>query len=219
MQLRKFGHSCLLLEESGEQILFDPGLPEFLHRLATPDAFASVSLVVITHWHPDHADTSLIRAIVQRSGAAVLCTPEGEKELREAGVNATTPKLGRSSFGRFTLHTILAPHAALLGSAAPQNHGYLINDRVLNPGDSFDGALEEYRGVAALALPVTAPWMTELEAAAFAGRMKPRRIVPVHDGYLRDFFRTRRYETFRRYFEKEGISFDTVAGPEVTLEI
>jgi L-ascorbate metabolism protein UlaG (beta-lactamase superfamily) len=219
MQLRKFGHSCLLLEESGEQILFDPGLPDFLHRLATPDAFASVSLVVITHWHPDHADVGLIRAIAQRSGAKVLCTPEGEKELRDAGVDASVPRMGRSSFGKFTIHSILAPHPAVLGSAAPQNLAYLINDRLLNPGDSFDVALEEYRGVAAVALPVTAPWGTELEAAAFAERLKPRRIVPVHDGYLRDFFRTRRYEAFRKYFDKGGTSFETGAGPEVALEI
>ncbi len=200
-------------------MLFDPGLPEFLHSLATPDAFAAVSLIVITHWHPDHADAGLIRAIVQRSGATVLAPSDAQPELGAAGIEATTPKIGRSSFGTFALQAIAAPHAALLGSAGPENIGYLVNDRLLNPGDSFDAALEEFREVQVLALPVTAPWMTELEAAGFAGRMKPSRIVPVHDGYLRDFFRVRRYEAYRKYFEKGGIRFEPGAGPEAALDL
>jgi L-ascorbate metabolism protein UlaG (beta-lactamase superfamily) len=219
MRLSKYGHSCLLLEQGGEQMLFDPGSPEFLHRLATPDAFAAVSLIVITHWHPDHADPGLIRSIVQRSGAAVLAPSDAQPELRAAGIDATMPKMGRSSFGAFSLQAIAAPHAALLGSAGPENIAYLVNERLLNPGDSFAAALEEFREVQVLALPVTAPWMTELEAAAFAGRLKPSRIVPVHDGYLRDFFRVRRYATYKKHFERGGMRFEATGGPEASLDL
>jgi L-ascorbate metabolism protein UlaG (beta-lactamase superfamily) len=219
MRLRKYGHSCLLLEEGGEQMLFDPGLAEFLHTLATPDTFAAVSLIVITPWHPDHADPGLIRAIAQRSGATVLAPSDAQPELRTAGIEATAPKMGRSSFGRFALQAIAAPHAALLGSKGPENIAYLINDCLLNPGDSFDAALDEFREVQVLALPVTAPWMTELDAAAFAGRLKPSRIIPVHDGYLRDFFRVRRYEAYRKHFEKGGIRFEAGSGPAAALDL
>ena len=208
MRVRKFGHACLLVEEGDEALLFDPGQREFLSDDATPETFAGVSVVAVTHWHPDHADADLIRRIVDRSGAKVIATHDGERDLHAVGIDPTVPKDGTISIGAFTLQTTLVPHAALLGSPSPDNLAFLVNDRLLNPGDSFDPRLGDYRGVFALALPVTAPWMTELDAAAFAERLAPGRVLPVHDGYVRDFFRKRRYQSFRTYLDKKGIRFE-----------
>ena len=207
MRVRKFGHSCLLVEERGESLLFDPGRPEFLDAAATPETFAGVSTIALTHWHPDHADPELIRRIVERSGAKVLSPREGEPGLRAAGVEAIVPEEGRLSIGAFSLSLSLVPHASILGADPPGNLAYLVNDRLLNVGDSFDARLYQYRGVAALALPVTAPWMTELHAAAFAEQLAPGRVLPVHDGYVKDFFRTRRHQTYRDYLGTKGIGF------------
>jgi L-ascorbate metabolism protein UlaG (beta-lactamase superfamily) len=106
-----------------------------------------------------------------------------------------------------------------MGAPAPDNLACLVNDRVLHVGDSFDHRLAEYQGVEALALPVSAPWMTELDAAGFAERLAPRRVLPVHDGYVKDFFRTRRYEAFRGHLEKQGIGFEGNVGPEGAVEL
>jgi L-ascorbate metabolism protein UlaG (beta-lactamase superfamily) len=219
MRLRKYGHSCLLLEERGESLLFDPGMVDFLDSQATPDRFASVALVVVTHWHPDHADPELIRRIVERSGAKVLANADTRKALQDVGIEAAVPAEGHYSSGAFTLRVVRAPHAPLLGAEPPENTAYLVNDRLLNPGDSFDSRLAELRDVPLLALPITAPWLKELEAAAFAEKVAPRRIIPVHDGYVKDFFRTRRYQTLRQYFEKRKIGFETVNGPDAAIEI
>lgn len=219
MKLRKYGHSCLLVEERGETLLFDPGRREFLDDRATPDAFAAVSLIVVTHWHPDHADAELIGRIVRRSGARVLAPAEGDTELRGAGVEPTVPEAGKLSIGVFDLELTGATHEPVLGSPVPRNIAYLVNGRLLNTGDSFDPAVDRYHGVEALALPITAPWLKELEAAAFATRLAPRRVVPVHDGYLKDFFRTRRYETYRQYLEQRKIGFEGSIGPEASLEL
>jgi L-ascorbate metabolism protein UlaG (beta-lactamase superfamily) len=219
MRLRKYGHSCLLLEERGESLLFDPGMVEFLDARATPDSFASISTVVVTHWHPDHADPDLIRQIVDRSGAKVLANADGVKALREKGVSAEVPKDGPISSGAFTLRIIKAPHAPLLGAEPPENTAYLVNDRLLNPGDSFDSRMADLKDVPLLALPITAPWLTELEAAKFAERVAPRRVVPVHDGYVQRFFRTRRYQTFKQYFEKRKIGFELAEGPDAAVEV
>ena len=210
MRVRKFGHSCLMVEERGESLLFDPGRHEFLDPAATPDAFAGVSAIVVTHWHPDHADPELIRRIVDRSGARVFTTEDGERELGAAGVSATVPAPGTTSVGAFTLRTMIVPHAALLAGPPPANLACVVNDRLLHSCDSFDPRLAEYRGVEALALVVTAPWMTDLDAAAFVDRVAPRRVVPVHDGYLKDFFRQWRHQTLRGYLEKKQIGFEPV---------
>jgi L-ascorbate metabolism protein UlaG (beta-lactamase superfamily) len=197
-----------MVEERGESLLFDPGRREFLDPAATPDAFAGVSAIVVTHWHPDHADPELIRRIVDRSGARVFATQDGQRELAAAGVGATVPA-GTTSVGAFTLRTMIVPHAALL-AGPPDNLACVVNDRLLHSGDSFDPRLAEYRGVEAMALVVTAPWMTDLDGAAFVDRVAPRRVVPVHDGYLKDFFRQWRHQTLRGYLEKKQIGFEAV---------
>jgi L-ascorbate metabolism protein UlaG (beta-lactamase superfamily) len=219
MRVRKYGHSCLLVEEHGETLLFDPGRREFLDERATPDAFASVSLVVVTHWHPDHADPELIGRIVRRSGARVLAPAEGERELRAAGVETEAPTAGKLAVGAFELELSGAVHEPVLGSPVPRNVACLVNGRLLNTGDSFDPVLDRYRGVEALALPISAPWLKELESAAFAERLAPRRVVPVHDGYLKEFFRTRRYDTYRQYLGAKGIGFEGGVGAETAVEL
>ena len=219
MKLRKYGHSCLLVEDRGETLLFDPGRREFLDERATPDAFAAVSLIVVTHWHPDHADAELIGRIVRRSGAKVLAPAEGEGELQAAGVTPTAPTDGKLSVGAFELELMAAPHEPILGATVPRNVACLVNGRLLNTGDSFAPTLGRYRGVEALALPVAAPWLKELESAAFANLIKPRRVLPVHDGYLKDFFRTRRYDTFRQYLERQAIGFESALGSETSVQL
>lgn len=219
MRLRKYGHSCLLLEERSESLLFDPGQPDFLDPKATPENFAAVSLIVVTHWHPDHADPDLIRRIVDRSGAKVLANADAVRELQSAGVKAELAVDGTRSYGGFKLQIVRSPHAPILGSIPPENAAYLVNDRLLNTGDSFDPRLAEFKGVPVLALPVTAPWTTELDSAGFAERIGPKRVVPVHDGYLREFFRKRRYQIFGQHFEKKQVRFEGGVGPETAIEI
>jgi L-ascorbate metabolism protein UlaG (beta-lactamase superfamily) len=219
LRIHKYGHSCLMIEERGEALIFDPGRPEFLDDLATPETFAGVSVIAITHWHLDHADPDLIRRIAERSGARVLTVPDGEKQLREAGLDPIVAREGKTSIGAFNLTIASVPHAALLGAPSPQNLAYVVNDRLLNVGDSFDRRLEDFRGIALLALPVTAPWMSDLDAAGFAERIKPERVLPVHDGYVKDFFRTRRYDMYRGYLEKKGIGFEGVTGPAMAVDV
>jgi L-ascorbate metabolism protein UlaG (beta-lactamase superfamily) len=208
-----------MVEERGEAMIFDPGRREFLDDLATPETFAGVSIIAITHWHMDHADPDLIRRIAERSGAKVLTVADGEKELREAGLDPIVAREGKASIGAFDLTLMAVPHAAILGAPSPQNLAYLVNDRLLNVGDSFDRRLEDFRGVPLLALPVTAPWMSDLDAAGFAERIKPGRVLPIHDGYVREFFRVMRYERFSAYFEKKSIGFESVTGPAMAVEV
>jgi L-ascorbate metabolism protein UlaG (beta-lactamase superfamily) len=220
VRVRKFGHSCLLVEEGEDALLFDPGRREFLDERATPEGFAGVSVIVITHWHADHADPELIGRIVRRNAAAVVAPPGAGEELARAGVAGVIPAEGSVSRGGFTLEFVAAPHAPLLGGATPPTHvACVVNGGLLNPGDSFDRLLDRFRGVPAVALPVTAPWMTDLDAAAFVERLRPARLIPVHDGYVKDFFRARRNESLRAYFGRSDIDFDDLTDPSASVEL
>lgn len=89
----------------------------------------------------------------------------------------------------------------------------------LNPGDSFAKDLDAKAGTPVLALPIMAPWNTELEVAEFAQRMQPRRIIPIHDGYAKDFFLQQRYENFTKFFAQRGMRFEPLRTPGDAIEI
>lgn len=58
-----------------------------------------------------------------------------------------------------------------------------------------------------MCLPVTAPWETEPQAFKFAAEIAPRFVIPIHDGYVKDFFLEKRYQTFDKFLGKEDIKF------------
>ena len=60
----------------------------------------------------------------------------------------------------------------------------------------------------ALALLVTAPWMTELDAAAFAERLAPARVLLVHDGYVKGLLPDAPVRGLPGYLEKKQIGFE-----------
>ena len=85
MQLTHFGHSCLLAEftdDSGDDttVLFDPG--NFSHGF---EGITGLSAILITHQHPDHADTERLPALVDANPqAALYADPQTAAAARRA---------------------------------------------------------------------------------------------------------------------------------------
>ena len=71
---------------------------------------------------------------------------------------------------------------AILADTTPCHTAFLVDDRVLNCGDSFADALLPYAGVEVLIMPVMAPFLTEVGAAGFARRIRTRRPTEIGDG-------------------------------------
>ena len=115
--------------------------------------------------------------------------------------------------GAFTLRAIPTPHEAILADTVPRHTAFLVDDRVLNCADSFADPLLPYAGVEVLIMPVMAPFLTEVGAATFARRMRPRQVIPVHDGYVKDFFVRLRYDNYDRVFTEMNIQFHKLAEP------
>ena len=213
MRISKYIHSCLLFEHEGDKLLFDPGNYSFIEGHVTPETFRDVSTVVITHSHPDHLALEPLKRILALSGADVVTNGEVAAILDDEGIAATTIEEGTLTAGAFTLRAIPTPHEAILADTVPRHTAFLVNDRVLNCGDSFADPLLPYAGVDVAIMPVMAPFLTEVGVAAFARRMRPGQVIPVHDGYAKEFFVSQRFANYERVFTAMNIQFHKLAEP------
>jgi L-ascorbate metabolism protein UlaG (beta-lactamase superfamily) len=214
MRVSKYIHSCLLIENKTGKILFDPGKFTFAENLVKPSQFENLSAIILTHFHPDHIDEEALKEIIENNSSAVLFgNTEIKNKLAEKEIICEVFETGTRQIDLFSVEAFDATHAAILGSEPPQNTAYLIDETLLVPGDSFAETLETKKNTKFLALPVMAPWTTELEVAAFARRMNPQQIIPIHDGYAKDFFLKSRYENFQKHFSKANIKFQWMSEP------
>lgn len=207
MTIKKYLHSCLLLEKEGQQLLFDPGTFSFVEGLVRPETFGQVTYIIITHSHPDHLDVDALTKIVALSGAEVWSTGEVAEKLKPAGVRVREIEQGNLQLGRFTLQAIPVAHEPILADHLPSMFAFLIDGKVLNTVDSFSDKLLAFQGVELLMLPVMAPFLTEMTIARFVEKMQPKAILPLHDGYAKPFFVTQRYNNYEQHFSKRGIKF------------
>jgi L-ascorbate metabolism protein UlaG (beta-lactamase superfamily) len=219
MRISKYIHSCLLVEEGDDKILFDPGTFSFVEGKVSPATFKDVSTVVITHSHPDHVDIPSLKKILANSKASVVTNTEGKTALEKEQIQAIVLEEGDYQTRNFTLHAIAATHEKILAPTLPQNTAYVVNDMLLNPGDSFASHLSTLKGIKALALPVMAPWTTDVEMAQFARTMAPQIVIPVHDGYVKDFFLKLRYDAFESYFSSLNITLQRMYNPGDVVEL
>lgn len=244
MRIRKFLHSCLLLEKGEDRILFDPGKFSFIqggvapcghsHHGAeegstapevrgelSPSDFTNLRAVIITHSHPDHMDDEAIEIIVENNPEAVILGNSGiASALHEKGIAVELFEEGSRAIGGFRVDAYEARHEKIVAAKIPPNTAYIVDETLLNPGDSYAYSLDTLRGkFDVLALPVMAPWCTEIDTIGFAERMNAKRILPIHDGYAKDFFLRMRYENFENHFNAQGVKFERLqrAGDSVDL--
>jgi len=221
MRIQKFLHSCLLIEKGSDRILFDPGKFSFVEHGARAADFTRLNAVIITHSHPDHMDDDALKLILANNPGAVLYGNAGiATALQPKGLNVELFEEGKKQIGDFRVDAYEARHEKIVAAKIPPNTAYVVDDTLLNPGDSYAYSLDSLRGkFDVLALPVMAPWCSEMDAAGFAARMNAKRVLPIHDGYVKDFFLRMRYDNWETHFRAQGVKFDRLerVGDEVLL--
>jgi len=210
MKITKLLHSCLLLEKDDDRILFDAGKFSFLEDGARPADLMNLKAVIITHSHPDHMDDEAIAAIMRNNPDAALMGNAGiASALQPKGLTVQLFEEGSRQIGGFRVDAFEARHEKIVSAKIPPNTAYIVDDRLLNPGDSYAYSLDALRGkFDVLALPVMAPWCTEMDTVGFAARMNAKRILPIHDGYVKDFFLRTRYDNYENHFRTQGAKFE-----------
>jgi len=218
MKITKIGHSCLLVEEGNAKILIDPGTFAFIEGKTKPEDFKDISVVLVTHAHADHVDITALKTILKNNDAAVISN-QGVQEFLKAGeIPVKILEEGALDVEGFHIEALSVAHEKVLGPL-PENTAYIINKKLLHPGDSLNSGLFKFKGTPVLALPTIAPWNKRFEVAEFAEEMKPQIIIPIHDGFVKDFFLKGQDEIYGKYFEERGMSFNPLNGNREFVEI
>jgi L-ascorbate metabolism protein UlaG (beta-lactamase superfamily) len=181
MKITKLGHCCLLIEIDHFRILTDPG------NLSTAqDTLQDIDIILITHEHQDHLHTDSVKAIMENNpGASIVTNSSVGKKLDELGIKYTVLEgTDSKEFEGKVIEAHDGKHEEIFEEYGQvQNTGYLIDNRLFCPGDSFH---DPQKPVEILALPVAGPWCKIADALHYAIKLAPKKAFPVHDGLYTD---------------------------------
>jgi L-ascorbate metabolism protein UlaG (beta-lactamase superfamily) len=188
VRLTHLGHACLLVESGDQRILIDPGV--FSPGIVD---VTGLSVILVTHQHADHVDLERLPAVLEANPQARLyAEPQAAAVMEKANIAAERTVAGEPlTFGPLQIMPVGDEHA-LINEALPRigNLGVVLRSEgepsLFHPGDAYDA---EPGRVDILALPLNAPWAAGRDTVAFAQRISPRVVVPIHDALLSDIGR------------------------------
>ncbi|MFF0265244.1 MBL fold metallo-hydrolase [Kribbella sp. NPDC004536] len=174
MKLTKFAHACVRLEKDGRVLLVDPG------SFSEDAAFEKADAILVTHEHQDHLDVDRVSAldvpVYTNAGVAAQLTALGDRvHVVEGGQSFEAAGFSISAYGKD--HAVILPE---LGVPC-ENIGFLIEDAVYHPGDSFT---QPDREVHTNLVPISGPWFSLAPAVEYARSVKAQQTVGIHNALL-----------------------------------
>lgn len=211
MQITKYEHACLVLENEGNRLVIDPGA-----YTRPTESLKNVVAIVITHMHDDHcSETQIDRILTSSPGAMIYGTDEVCKRL--AAYQTTAVHHGDFyAHQGFKIEFFGDMHAEIHRSIPLlQNCGVMVNDSLYYPGDSYT---KPDREVALLACPTSAPWLKISDVMDFVAAVKPKRCFATHNVLLSDIGHDLNNGRVKQVVEAGGGTFEYLL-PGETLNI
>jgi L-ascorbate metabolism protein UlaG (beta-lactamase superfamily) len=209
MQLTKYTHACVRLEDGDRVLVIDPGVFS-----ETEIALADADAVLITHEHPDHLDGDALRAAAKANPELRVWAPAGVAEsLADLGDRVTAVQSGASfDAAGFSIETFGSQHA-MIHPLVPviANVGYLVDSTVFHPGDSFT---VPSKPVQTLLIPTHAPWSKIAEVIDYALAVRAPQAFQIHDSLLTEIGRTMVEGHVTRLSAAYGTEFRHLAAQE-----
>jgi len=175
LKLTKYKHACVRLSKDGKELLVDPGI------WAEDEVFDGVDAILVTHEHFDHLDADRVKA----SGLPIWTNAGVAAELGTGLADRITVVKGGESFeaAGFQISAYGNDHAIILPELGIpcQNVGYLIEDAVYHPGDSFT---KPDREVHTNLVPISGPWFTLPGAVSYVREVAAQQTIGIHDALL-----------------------------------
>ncbi|MEU8225579.1 MBL fold metallo-hydrolase [Kribbella sp. NPDC048915] len=172
MKLTKFGHACVRLEKDGKILLIDPG------TFSEDAAFERADAILITHEHQDHVDVARLGALQ----VPIFTTAGVAGQLNDERVTVVSEGQSFDAAG-FVVRAYGKDHAVILPELGVpcENIGFLVDDAVYHPGDSFT---QPDREVHTNLVPISGPWFALPRAVEYARSVKAQQTVGIHDALL-----------------------------------
>jgi L-ascorbate metabolism protein UlaG (beta-lactamase superfamily) len=175
MNITKYPQSCLLIEQKSSRILIDPG--SFVYEKYSVTDLGKIDLILITHEHFDHLDTSLISELYKMQRPEIWANASVAKLIPNY-ISKIIDKDGCFNFKDIKIQTINIPHMALpTGEPEPENTAYIIDDILFHPGD---GVGRPAGSINTMALPLAGPDISPKGVVDFVKLVKPKAVIPVH---------------------------------------
>ncbi|NIK56282.1 MBL fold metallo-hydrolase [Kribbella shirazensis] len=174
MKLTKFAHACVRMEKDGKVLLIDPG------TFSEDAVFEQADAVLITHEHPDHVDVERLRGVQ----APIFTTAGVAGQLNDERVTVVADGQSFDAAG-FAIRAYGRNHAMILPELGVpcENIGYLVDDAIYHPGDSFT---QPDREVHTNLVPISGPWFALPAAVEYARSVKAQQTVGIHNALLSD---------------------------------
>lgn len=140
--------------------------------------------VLLTHQHPDHVDSRLIKEIIGTSGVQII----GNTDTNETYENLVTKVLQpgeQTEIAGFSVVAYGMPRCPMPdGSAGPPNNGYVIDNTFLLAGDSY--IAPETLNVPYAAVPIAGPDLSLRDARDLIVAVGAKTVIPVHYSIFSD---------------------------------
>ncbi len=218
MKITKFGHSCVLVEDNGKRLLFDPGLFVFIEDKVNIADIGPVDIVAITHSHPDHYLPSALNKLYELHPFFLVASEDIVEDAKKEGMNYSffvSEHDKEIEVEGFKLLPQVHSHEQI-PVPVPKNTGYLINSRFYHPGDSYLVS-DALKAVEVVAVPNGGPWSTTLQSVKFLKQVSPKIALPIHDGMHKDFWLKRLNNSMEEWSRDLGIEYKPLS-PKETME-
>jgi len=172
--IRRLADSCITVTTQTGVTLIDPGFSTFDSGEIDLATIGDVSRVLVTHEHSDHVKPEFVSWLIDRRADVTVHSNQAVADLlrgHDIGVITDNPP-------GVTAEDVL--HGMTPAGTSPPNRSYTVEGLLTHPGDSQEPTLT----APVLALPLLAPWTSTTAAVAFARRLRPQMVIPIHDFHL-----------------------------------
>lgn len=181
MRVTKYPQSCMVVEHADSgRLLIDPG--NVAMDAIDFDDLGTIDAVLFTHRHADHFDARAVAAILDR-GLPIHANADVCGQIDGGATQIDDGQTFTAAGFEIVAHDI--PHVEMVdGSAGPPNTGFVLDGRLLHPGDAV--AVGGVR-VSAVAVPIAGPSISFRRAYQMIEAVQADIAVPIHyDVFLAD---------------------------------